>query len=293
MHLGKRLWIVIAMAGAWFPLGAADKLIMKSGRVYEGRIVGESAEEIKILTKGATIGFSPRLVERIEREPVEAAPNTLPDAEKMLAAAQYVAPEEWMQIPATVIEEGILRNVPYRSYRAGKLELNIYGDLAAPAGVEIGIYGSNTSSPFKRRLIAFISEVTGAEFPESFNIEEDKKRLGLIDYEVTPPTAPDAYGGWWISAYDMTRLETARVADNEMNEITIRRAEIADETKKVERQRQSTDWTAQDLARAVRPTQTQPSRGSSAYSSYSTGRVWVKGYTKKDGTYVGPHSRGR
>lgn len=283
----------MAMMAAWLPLGAADKLIMKSGRVYEGRIVGESAEEIKILTNGMTIGFAPKLIERIEREPVEAAPNTLPDADKMLAAAQSTAPEEWVQIPATVIEEGVLRNVPYRSFRAGKLELNIYGDPSAPAGVEIGIYGANPSAPFKRRLIAFVSEVTGAEFPESFNIDEDKKRLGLLDYEVTPPTSPDAYGAWWVSAYDMTRLEAARVADNEMNEIAVRRAEIAEKAKSPEPQRQNSEWTAQDLARAVRPAQSQPSYGTPAHSGNSTGRVWVKGYTRKDGTYVRPHARSR
>jgi hypothetical protein len=173
---------------------------------------------------------------------------------------------------------------------------NIYGDPAAPAGVEVGIYGTNTSSPFKRRLVAFVSEVTGAEFPESFNLEEDKKRLGLIDYEVTPPTAPDAYGAWWISAYDMTRLETARVADNEIHDITQRRAEIASTAKRsmeAETPQGNVDWTPEDLARAVRPTQTQPSYGTPAFATYSTGRVWVRGYTRKDGTYVREHSRSR
>lgn len=302
MKTKVRIVVLLALVvGFCSSLLGADKLFMKSGRVYEGRIIGESETEIKILTNGVTIGFGPELIERIEREKIEAAPNTLPDADKMLAAAQSVAPEEWVQIPATVIDDGILRNVPYRSYRSGALELNIYGDPAAPAGVEIGIYGTNTSMPFKRRLVAFVSEVTGAEFPESFNLDQDKKRLGLLDYEVTPPTSPDAYGGWWISAYDMRLLEVARVADNEIHEITNQRAEIVRNAKAEAARAEAlaviaepvVTWTAADLARAVRPTEAQPVYGASSYPTYSTGRVWVKGYTRKDGTYVRPHTRSR
>ncbi len=277
---------------------SADKLTLKSGRIYEGRIVGESDSEIKLLKDGITIGFNPNQIEKIEREPVEAAPNAMPDAEKMLAAALAVAPEEWVQIPATVIDEGVLRNVPYLSYRAGKLELNIYGDPEAPAGVEIGIYGANTSTPFKRKLVAFVAEVTTAEFTESFNLDADKKRLGSIDYEVTPPTAPDAYGAWWISAYDMTRLESARLADTELNEITVKRAEIArlvaKEAALAAEQRRVAAWSAADLARAVRPVVTSSSTVTSAPEpSYNTGRVYVRGYYRKNGTYVNGYYRSR
>jgi hypothetical protein len=306
MKTNMRLFMLLALL-VGFPLtflNGSDKLHMKSGRVYAGRIVAESDAEVKILlANGITLGFGPQLIERIEREPVEAAPNTLPDAAAMLAAAQSIAPQDWVQIPATLIDDGILRNVPYQSYRSGALELNIYGDPAAPAGVEVGIYGASTALPFKKRLVAFVSEVTGAEFPESFNLDEDKKRLGLIDYEVTPPTAPDAYGGWWISAYDMSRLESSRIADNEINAITTQRSEIALKTKADEAKmkleavsaafQKSEEWTSDDLVRAVRPTQTQPSYASSGYAGYSSGRVWVRSYVRKDGTFVRGHSRSR
>src|SRR5688572_1173986 len=46
------------------------------------------------------------------------------------------------QIPSTVIDKGVLRAVPYTSYRAGEVELNLYGDPEAPACFEIGIHGS-------------------------------------------------------------------------------------------------------------------------------------------------------
>lgn len=249
------------------------------------------------------MGFGPQLIERIEREPVEVAPNTLPDTAALLAAAQTIAPQDWVQIPATLIDDGVLRNVPYQSYRSGILELNIYGDPAAPAGVEIGIYGTITALPFKKRLIAFVAEVTGAEFPDSFNLDQDKKRLGLIDYEITPPTAPDAYGGWWVSAYDMSRLESARIADNEIHAITTQRAQIVLKTKADDAERKpeaistprqkGEEWTSEDLVRAIRPTQTQPSYTSSGYAAYSSGRVWVRSYVRKDGTFVRGYSRSR
>ena len=303
MIILRRLGTCLALALFGLSLGNADdKLIMKSGRVYEGRIIGESETEVTLMRDGITIGYSLSLIERIEKEAVEAAPNVMPDAEKMLAAALAVAPEEWVQIPATVIDDGILRNVPYVSYRAGKLELNIYGDPAAPAGVEIGIYGTNTSTPFKQRLVAFVAEVTTAEFTESFNLDEDKKRLGSIDYEITPPTAPDAYGAWWISAYDLTRLEAARFSDTELNEITVKRAEVArvtaEQAERDAQQRLVAAWSAADLARAIRPsvdTAPQYARPTSntSESSYSSGRVFVRGYYRKDGTYVRPHTRSR
>ncbi len=44
------------------------------------------------------------------------------------------------QIPSTVIDAGVLRDIPYLSYRAGSYEVNVYGDPAAPACFEIGIH---------------------------------------------------------------------------------------------------------------------------------------------------------
>lgn len=279
----------------------ADKIVSKSGRVYEGLIIGETDELVTIQMDGVAVGLTRNLIDRIEKTPVEAAGNSLPRMDAILVAAEAIAPEQWVQVPATVIDEGILRNVPYKSYRAGKLEMNIYGDPEAPAGVEVGIYGSTTSTAFKARIIAFIAEETKAEFPEKFNLEQDKKRLGGIDYEVTPASAPDAYGAWWVSVYDQTRLATCRVADNELNEITINRADALREAEKEESQRRVDAWTAREFARAVRPASDVASShavpASPALSNYTgyagSGRVWVRGYTRKNGTYVQAHSRSR
>jgi hypothetical protein len=295
----RLIFILILAFGLGCSAGvSSDKLIMKSGRVYEGRILNETDDLVTLKKGGITLGFEKKTIEKIEREPVEAASNGLPSAEKLLEAASAVAPEEWQQIPATVIDEGVLRNVPYTSYRAGKLELNIYGDPASPAGIEIGIYGPKPSLPFKKKLVAFIAEASNAEFPSTFNLDQDKKRLGQIDYEVTPPTAPDAYGAWWISAYDMAKLETARFADTEINAITVKRAEVAKVAAQEASQKNYEIWTTQDLERAVRPTevaQSQSNPSSYAYSGSSSGsgRVYVRGYTRKDGTYVQSHTRSK
>ena len=47
-----------------------------------------------------------------------------------------------VEIPATVIDNGEFKNVPYKSFRVNNdVELNIYGDPENPAGIELGIYG--------------------------------------------------------------------------------------------------------------------------------------------------------
>ena len=45
-----------------------------------------------------------------------------------------------VRIPSTVIDTGVLRNIPYMSFEAGDYELNIYGDPYAPCCIEVGIY---------------------------------------------------------------------------------------------------------------------------------------------------------
>ena len=83
------------------------------------------------------------------------------DADKVI---QIAASKPWLaglsQIPATGIDKGVLRNVPYKSYRAGDYEVNVYGDLDKPACVEIGVYHDLIGSvEAKRNCLDFVSAV--------------------------------------------------------------------------------------------------------------------------------------
>jgi hypothetical protein len=135
------------------------------------------------------------------------------------------------QIPSTVIDKGVLRNVPYTSYRAGEYELNIYGDPEAPACFEIGIHGALLKSAEARKncfdiVGVILADAPSVAFLKTLNAEGDKKARGGITYEITPPTAEDAYGGWWISLYSEALLDKSRASAAEMAKITTTLKEV-------------------------------------------------------------------
>ncbi len=61
-----------------------------------------------------------------------------------------------VQIPSTVIDNGVFRNVPYKSYRAGDYEMNVYGDPVQPAGVEVGVYRNLLTSQNAKHQLRWI-----------------------------------------------------------------------------------------------------------------------------------------
>jgi hypothetical protein len=215
-----------------------------------------------------------------------------------------------VQIPATVIDKGVLRNVPYKSYRAGDYEMNVYGDPNRPAGVEIGVYRSLlTSREAKRNCIDFVGSVltdpADRTLLSALNATRDSVVHDGLTVEVTPETADDSYGGWWVSAYLVSALDQARASDAELNQIAVQRDEV--QTNPTNRG----EWTANDLtfARPVPPPAppspsavppiTSPPPPAPAVvpapppPAPSTDRVYVRGYTRKDGTYVHAYTRRR
>jgi len=118
-------------------------------------------------------------------------------------------------VPSTVIDKGVFRHVSYASCRAGEYEMNVYGDPEAPAGFEIGIHNELLKSDeAKRNCLELISRLldnpADRALLASLNRDIDKKVRSGITFEVTPPTAEDAYGGWWISVYDEALLDRLR-----------------------------------------------------------------------------------
>lgn len=218
------------------------------------------------------------------------------------------------QIPATVIDVGVLRSVPYMSFRFGTSgELNIYGDPDDPAAVEIGLYGPDKDSvAAKRKCLEFMSSVlvskADAGIVKALNLTEDNVSRSGLTAEVTPADAPDAYGGWWVSIYFLERLDLARAGKEELEGISVRRettdvpsepgaeppakpAPTAEPANPVPPRRtelrlaELTRWSKKDMERARPPTKDE--------DQANKGRVYVRGYYRKDGTYVKGHSRRR
>lgn len=209
------------------------------------------------------------------------------------------------EIPATVIDKGILRHVPYRSFQANDYELNIYGDPTEPACVEIGIRNESKSAAIaKTNCIRFIRSILREQADKDhvgqLTIEKSIRKSGALTFEVTPDTDEDADGGWWISIYDENALAQARASEAEMQDIAVVTKGISDVPQPPGSPSNSSGWTLQDLAlpfRSQPPTaipQTRPSAPMPTVSGQGQGNaprtVEVRGYTRSDGTYVPPHT---
>jgi hypothetical protein len=229
--------------GAWLlglaMLASADTIRLKNGGALEGVVLKESDGSVVVRLKYATVTVDRFEIEAIERkapEPAAAAkPVRLARWEKCL---EVVASRPWAgalrQIPATVIDKGVLKNVPYMSHKSGLYEFNLYGDPDEPAGLEIGVYKELLKSDeAKKECLAVISLLLGdpkdVETLQSLHLAPAKKDREGLTFEVTPETAEDAYEGWWISVYDPKLLDEARASEEELKRITVSEEELAKE----------------------------------------------------------------
>jgi hypothetical protein len=194
---------------------------------------------------------------------------------------------DFQQIPATVIDNGVLRNVPYKSFRAGHdYEINIYGDPVEPAGFEIGLHGGLLDDDSaKQNCIAFICsllrEPADREAVRGLSLEKGKIVQKGLTLEVTPPSDPDAYGGWWVSAYNEGVLNSVRASDKEMESITVARNSLKRSKRAAASADSTEEWSSQDLQYARAPGKSHSGGGS----------VYVGGYSRSNGTYVQSYTR--
>ena len=210
----------------------------------------------------------------------------MPHKTIIVTAAIQSWASEFREIPATVIDNGVLRNVPYKSYRAGHdYEINIYGDPATPAAIEIGIRGGLLENEnAKRNCITFICsllrEPADREAVHGLSLEKGKNIHDGLTFEVTPSSEPDAYGGWWVSVYNEDALNSVRASDKEMESITVERSSLESEKRAATSPESWDDWSSPDLRYARAPK-----------SGGTGGSVYVRGYYRKNGTYVQSHTR--
>jgi hypothetical protein len=222
---------------------------------------------------------------------LQAAPPAKPLADRT-RCRQTVSVKPWAkglkQIPSTVIDKGVLRAVPYTSYRAGEYELNVYGDPASPACFEIGIHGALLSNAQAKKncvdiILAILTDPAGEAVVKSLKPEGDLKTVAGITYEITPPTAEDAYGGWWVSVYSEALLDKARASEAELAKITTTRKAVASTGAAkagdgpVVEGASSGRWAAEDLADARKADKNTPEEKQAVY---------LPAVTKKDGAYV-------
>lgn len=239
----------------------ADRLILLGDRPVEGTILATNSEGFILTTEYGTQVYPKDIVKSAEidqeKRALRAKKARFPDAHTIVAALKAA---KWAdhpkQIPATVIDQGILRNIPYVSYRIGQnYEINIYGDLEHPAGVEAGVYREllNDDSA-KENCVQLIFNLLSQDSDKAA-VFQLKRQTGIITnsglaFEITPPTAKDAYGGWWISVYSEAELDRARASDDEMSTIAVAKSSASTN--------HAAGWTAADL-KLARPDSPYPS----------------------------------
>jgi len=128
------------------------------------------------------------------------------------------------QIPATMIEDGIWKNVPYISFqcRSGGYELNIFGDLSKPAAVQIGAMTYLKSSDEARSncvnlICSVLANADDRKMVQALNwSQKDTEKNAGMTFETILPGEWGSYGGWWVSVYSADALAAARASDAEL-----------------------------------------------------------------------------
>jgi hypothetical protein len=241
----------------------ADTLTLLGGRTVHGTLLQTNDFNVVMLTHLGVLNYARAIIGEIKIERVEAGDlqgaSRLPDFRNLMV---LLASQPWAsnlkQIPATVIDAGILRKVPYVSFRCGEdYEVNVYGDLDHPAGIEAGVYRTLLEdSGAKRNCLKFVGDVLGQasdkEIVQGLNLTHDLKTREGLTFEITPPSAPDSYMGWWVSVYSEEKLNLARASDRELDQISVAKSDVA---KVGAGGQEAGGWRAEDLNLA-RPSET-------------------------------------
>jgi hypothetical protein len=271
----------------------ADVLILQYGDIVIGHIIQTNKDGVDIQQSSGEVHWPAAMVSQVKKESDESTTNRIPSWVKIVS---QLASKEWAhdikQIPATVIDNGALKDVPYISFRCntGGYEMNIYGDLDNPSCVEIGAIGYNVNSVHaKSNCVDFISSVLTQRLDKSiiqslkWSAKDMTNYLGTT-FEVTLPSEPDAYGGWWISVYSEDSLSNARATGAELLSITQPKSRpVATPSYVTPANTTPTyQWSDNDITTYSRPAKTK---------TPNSGAVWVNGYTRSNGKYVNGYYR--
>ncbi|HEY5811828.1 MAG TPA: hypothetical protein VIT23_04140 [Terrimicrobiaceae bacterium] len=206
---------------------APDSLVLSNGRTVRGLIIKNTRDSVLLQQKLKEVSYPKKDIIRINDNADTRALFTDLNRKGKLPSWRVIANDlrthdaikSLVEIPATVIDNGVLKNIPYKSFRVNQdIELNIYGDPEDPAGIELGIYGPLSSKTQLRKtlrsyLAGFLT--TREEIGALYSLDLDKgiAQAGDLTLEITPKDAPDAYGAWWVSLYNLKQLNQCWLSD--------------------------------------------------------------------------------
>ncbi len=304
-----RRMIAALLCTALACVARADSVNFTSGRAADCTVLQETADHVAVLYGSSVIRVERTMIASVDKEPSSIPRTAYSRTPDFRTVAARLGAQTWAanlhQIPATVIDRGNLRNVPYKSLRAGgDYEINVYGDPDSPAGFEVGVYrGLLDDAQAKNNCRDFVCSLLGdprdVAAVRALRAEKDLVVRDGLTLEITPPTAEDAYKGWWVSVYNQRMLDAQRASDKEMAAITVSKSAIARPAKPAPGSSASgspqtsasstynseidrfNNWTPDDLryARVYRPV-VRPVY----YPAY-----YVRGYARSNGAYVPQH----
>ena len=224
-----------------------DSILLKDGSRQRGVIVKNTADAVFLQQRYGISEFPKSGIVRIfdgvdvGMEFVEAEQKgDLPSWRVMVNDIRNNdAIKSLRQIPATHIDNGYLKNVPYLSFRINDyIEMNVYGNPDDPAAIEFGVYGKLASNDKMRRTISsfmagFLSSRSEVGAIYSIPFTGGEKSAGDFRIRITPASAPDAYGAWWICLYNPKTLEAARVGDAAYAKLTMPPEQVVGSSGKV------------------------------------------------------------
>jgi hypothetical protein len=212
-----------------------DRLVMKDGRSMDGLILRNDPHYVLFQTKTGEIKVSKEGIRRIHDAPDDhvfyadiTSRGNLPSWRSIVHDLRtHDSIKFFEQIPATAIDNGLLRNIPYLSFRVNKFsELNVYGDPNNPVAIEFGNYGSGQLSDRRRRVFReFIAGHldTRAQIAALYSLGRDQREAQAdnLTFRLIAPDDPDGYGGWWLVVYRADQINRARVSQEKYAKVTL------------------------------------------------------------------------
>lgn len=211
-----------------------DSVSLKDGTVLRGLIIKNSAKEVIIQTRDGESRIPKDYILRIDDAPDDeviyhdlVGRGSLPPWRAMVHDLRtHDRVRTFEQIPPTRIDNGLLRNIPYLSFRINDhSELNVYGDPHDPVAVEFGVFGSRGLKADKGRIFGeFIAghlhsrDQIAALY--SLGPKNRDARAGQLAFRLIQPPDPDSYGGRWIVVYRPDRIERARLPEEPYAQLT-------------------------------------------------------------------------
>lgn len=230
------VFIVLAPAAKAAQSGkkTPDQVRMLDGTELRGLILQNTSEIVVIQTRAGEARIPKEYISRIDDAPNgEVIFADIVDKGELPSWRSVVHDlrthdriRVFEQIPPTAIDNGLLRNIPYLSFRANdSAELNVYGDPDRPVAIEFGIYGSR--GPGKHAKQIFRELIAGhlhtrEQIRALYSLSPKKRdaRAGQIAFRLILPGDSDGFGGTWLVVYRPDSIDRARLSDKSYAALT-------------------------------------------------------------------------